>query len=118
MVGAPLRSMADDSTNKPAAPAKAHVPTFRGKLGAVDAAAKTITVEYKTQPKRTFEVTSDTKITKDGKPATLSDGVVGEDVTGSYSTNSAGKMVAKTVHFGKPTGTKKPAPAAPAAPSN
>lgn len=121
-VGLPLQVSADDSTtNKatttPAAPAKhRNMTTFRGKLDAVDVTAKTITVENKTQPKRTFEITPDTKIMKDGKPATLSDGVVGEDVGGSY-TNSSGKMIAKTVYFGKPTGAPKK-PAAPPAPAN
>ncbi len=33
---------------------------------------------------RTFEITADTKIFNDGEPATLSDGMVGEPVRGTY----------------------------------
>jgi hypothetical protein len=118
MVGMPARLMADDSsTNKPAKPHAAG-SRFFGKLSAVDTTAKTITVENKTMPKRTFDITSETKITKDGKPATLNDGVVGEDVGGSFATGADGKLTAKTVRFGKPSApAKKPAPATPA-PSN
>src|SRR5258708_35790873 len=50
---------------------------FHGKLGALDKVAKTITVG-----KRTFQITSATKIKKAGKPAMLEDGVVGETVSG------------------------------------
>ena len=41
-----------------------------------------------------------TKITKDGKPATLEDGVVGEPVSGYVKPTDDGKMAATTVHFG------------------
>ena len=60
-----------------AAPAAAKKPSagpFHGKLVAVDKMAKTITVG-----KRTFQITSTTKIRKNDKPATLEDGVVGEE---------------------------------------
>jgi len=118
MVGMPARLMADDSTtNKPAKP-HATGSRFFGKLSAVDATAKTITVENKTMAKRTFDITSETKIMKEGKPATLSDGVVGEDVGGTFATGADGKLTAKTVRFGKPAApAKKPAPAAPATPA-
>ena len=120
MMGMPARLMADDSTTSTNKPAKPH-PTgsrFFGKLSAVDTTAKTITVENKTLPKRTFEIGAETKIMKDGKPATLSDGVVGEDVGGTFATGADGKLTAKTVRFGKPAApAKKPAPVTPA-PSN
>src|SRR5206468_6545155 len=98
-------------TNKPAAEKK---PTpsgtdsekapkagpFHGKLVAVDSAAKTITVG-----KRTFQITSETKLKKDGKPATLDAGVVGEVVSGYVKTSPEGKLMATTVTFGpKPVG--------------
>jgi hypothetical protein len=105
MMGTAVRVSADDTTNAPAAPAKAKA--FRGTLSAVDATAKTITVDNKTEKGRVFGVTSDTKIIKDGKPATLSDGVVGDPIGGTYTTGADGKMVAKTVRFGA---MKKPAP--------
>jgi len=107
VMGTALQVSADDSTNAPAAPAKPK--GFRGTLAAVDATAKTITVDNKTEKGRVFGITSDTKIMKDGKPATLSDGVVGEPVSGSYATGADGKNVAKTLRFGA---MKKPAPAA------
>ena len=46
---------------------------FHGNLAAVDKTAKTIKVG-----ESIYQITSETKIIKDGKPATLDDGVVGE----------------------------------------
>ncbi len=43
---------------------------------------------------------ADTKITKDGQPATLADGVVGEPVGGAYMKADDGKLNATVVHFG------------------
>ncbi len=68
---------------------------FHGKLAAVDQAAKTITVG-----KRTFHVTSNTKIFKDGNAATLKDGVVGEVVSGGFKTDESGRLVATKITFG------------------
>jgi|SRR5580704_1854833 hypothetical protein len=103
MIGAAAQVYADDTTN---APAPAPKPKgFRGTLAAVDGTAKTITVDNKAQKGRVFVITSDTKIMKAGKPATLSDGVVGDPVSGSYMTGADGKMMAKMVTFGAP---KKP----------
>ena len=74
--------------------AKAAHP-FNGKLVAVDKVAKTLKVG-----ESVYQVTSDTKITKDGKPATMEEGVVGEPVRGYAKPTEDGKMVATTVHFG------------------
>ncbi len=74
---------------------KKNNPPFHGNLKAVDTSAKTLTVG-----KLTLQITSDTKITKDGQPATLSDGVVGEPVSGTYTKTADGKLNAVTVHFG------------------
>src|SRR5438046_10198290 len=52
---------------------------FHGKLKAIDSAAKTISVG-----EQTIQVTSETKIMKTGKPATLADAAVGADVAGAY----------------------------------
>jgi hypothetical protein len=68
---------------------------FHGKLAAVDKAAKTIIVG-----KRTFQITSETRIKKAGKPATLDDGVVGETVSGYVKPAADGKLAATTVNFG------------------
>ena len=50
--------------------------------------------------KRTFEVTSETKIEKDGQPATLSDATAGETVGGTYKKSDDGKLAAISVRFG------------------
>jgi hypothetical protein len=105
MLGAVAQSYAADSTNAPAAPTKNS--RFRGTLSAVDNTAKTITVDNKTEKGRVFAITSDTKLIKDGKPAMLSDAVVGEPVNGTYTTGDDGKMTAKMVRFGAPA--RKPA---------
>ena len=115
-LGVPMKTLADDTTPPPATPAPAPAPApapvkpkaipFNGKLGAVDLVNKTITLDEKT--KRTFQVTKDTKIMKAGKPATLEDGVVGDDVAGRYTKDDAGKLTAKSIRFGP-----KPAPAPP-----
>jgi hypothetical protein len=105
--GTPFQALGQ-STNKAAA--NAQPPThwsdagtnkvakggpFNGKLAAIDKSAKTIVVG-----KRTIQVTSETKIKKVGKPATLDEGVVGEAVSGYVKPNAEGKLVATTVNFG------------------
>ncbi|MGH7988934.1 MAG: hypothetical protein ACREDS_01890, partial [Limisphaerales bacterium] len=64
-------------------------------VSALDANAMTLTVG-----KLTVQVTSETKITKDGKPATLADGAVGEPIGGYYKKDADGKLHATTIHFG------------------
>lgn len=68
---------------------------FHGKLLALDKAAKTITVG-----KRTFQITSETRIKKSGKPATLEEGVVGDPVSGYVKPAQEGKWIAVSVNFG------------------
>jgi hypothetical protein len=117
VVGMPIGALAQDKTaptpTVPAAPdaTKPRPIPFRGKVGAVDLVNKTITLDEKT--KRTFEITSETKIMKANKPATLADAVVGENITGSYMKVTETKFVAKTVRLGvKATPvTKEAAPA-------
>jgi hypothetical protein len=109
LAGAPLNLFAQ-STNKISAEKKTAGETadsanteksakgggpFHGKLAALDKVAKTITVG-----KRTFQITSATKIKKAGKPATLEDGVVGETVSGYVKPAGEGKLNATTVNFG------------------
>jgi hypothetical protein len=110
ILAVPALSRAQDTTNAPAAsektpPAKKHagVLPFRGNLTSVDTNAMTFVVGT-----RTFQVTSNTKITKDDKPAVLADGATGQPVSGSYKKNDEGKLDAVTVHFGgKVAGKKK-----------
>jgi hypothetical protein len=91
----PAATKSESSTKKKGA------HPFRGKLAAVDKTAKTITVG-----KSVYQITSETKITKDGKPALLEDGVVGDPVTGFSKPADDGKMVATTVKFGGKGDTK------------
>ena len=72
-----------------------HGLPFHGKLAEVDTNAMTLTVGS-----RTFQITSKTKITKNGQPATLADGIVGQPVSGYYRTNDDGDLDAVTIHFG------------------
>lgn len=71
------------AADKPAAAQKKETKPralpFQGKLDAVDQQAKTIKIG-----ERVFHVTSDTKITKAGNPATLADAKAGDQVGLSY----------------------------------
>jgi hypothetical protein len=79
------------------------LPPINGKVAAIDKTAKTLTVG-----EHTFTVTSETRISKDGKPATLDDGAVGEEVTVMYSKTDDGKYNARMVRFGpRPEGEGK-----------
>ena len=104
IAGAPAKALGQEKKkDKPAAEKKEPVKgeekkggiPFRGKLDAVDKSAKTIKVG-----ERVFQITSDTRIVKTGKPATLDDGVAGEEVGGSYKQADDGKLVALMVRFG------------------
>jgi hypothetical protein len=89
------------------APKKPSAGPFNGKLAAVNLQAKTIQVG-----KRTFQITSETKLYKDGKTAALADGTVGEAVSGYVKPTDDGKWLATTVNFGpKPSGKSPSEPA-------
>ena len=116
LAGTPAALRAQDATNAPAAEKKAPVEKkttkkaagkkatpaslpFHGKVKAIDNNAKTLSVGTET-----FQITSETKISKSGKPATLSDGADGDEVSGSYHKDAEGKLDATSVRFGaKPT---------------
>jgi hypothetical protein len=84
---------ASDQTT-PAKPKPASLP-FHGKLKAVNTNAMTLTVGT-----LTLQITSDTKITQNGQPATLSDGAVGGPVSGTYMRLGNGRLNALSVYFG------------------
>jgi hypothetical protein len=88
---------ADDA--KPATP---RALPLRGKVDAVDKQAKTFKIN-----ERTFTVTADTKIKKDGKEATFDDVVVGANVTGSSKENADKKLIVGSLNII----TAKPDPA-------
>ena len=90
---------ADAPTDTPKTERKARPLPFVGKVGAVDKAAKTITLEGK-EKTRVFLITSETKIHKDRKPATLDDVQVGERVSGSARENAAGKKELVSLNVG------------------
>jgi len=81
---------------------------FRGKVGAVDKTAKTVTLEGK-EKSRTFQITSATKITQDGKPAVIDDIIVGQTVGGSAKQTAAGKWEVVTLNIGAKAGKAKDA---------
>jgi hypothetical protein len=96
VAGTPVASRAQD-TNAPAAPKKSsrHIIPFHGKVKAIDNTAKTISVGTET-----IQITSETRIMKLGKPATLEDGTVGEDVAGAFRKDAEGNLNAISVRFG------------------
>lgn len=47
-----------------------------------------------------FQITSNTLITRDGKPAALSEGIVGEPVVGVYKLGVDGTLNVMTIRFG------------------
>ena len=103
VVTLPASSRAQDvTTNKPAATKPGKTLPFRGTVSEIDTNAMTLTVAS-----RTFAITSETRIYKDGKPAELSEGAIGESVTGSYKTGDDGKLDAVTVRFSTKATPKK-----------
>jgi len=111
LMAVPTFSRAED---KPAAAlpeqtapaAKKHIP-FHGKVAAVDVAAATVTVG-----KLVLHVTSETKILKDDKPATMADITVGEKIAGNYK-KIGDKLEAGLVRIGEKVPKGKPAPVKP-----
>jgi len=107
VAGAPASLLAQ-STNKTAAtkpaPAeqkeatekKAKSLPFQGEIATVNKTARMITVG-----KRTFQITSETKIAKaDKTPALFDDAKIGEHITGSYIKAEDGKLIARSIYLG------------------
>ena len=104
------------STNSAPTAAKPRAKATKGVVATVDNDAKTITLK---DNDKTFYVTSQTRFTKDGQPATLADITVGESVS-VRAKNVDGKMQISSVTVGKKkkhnADAEAPAPAAPATP--
>jgi hypothetical protein len=97
IVAAPAAEMPAE-TNAPAKPKKPRTSLVaKGKVLDVDTNAMTLTVG-----KRTYEITSETRITKGGKPAILSDIAVDDKVGIAYK-KADGKFNALTINDGKKT---------------
>ena len=107
-LAAPLAWAQTPATSVKAAPAKkVKALPFTGKVSAVNAAALTFTLTGKTTS-RTFNVTSNTRFTKAGKPATFGDLTVGDQVGGSAQV-IAGKSDVVSLRIGpKPDAPAKP----------
>jgi len=102
IVGTPALSRADDTNATAAAKSDtAGATKFYGTVTAVNTNAMTFTVSD-----QAYTVTGESQMTKDGKPATLADAVVGEPARGSYTKSSDGKFNVTKVRFGKPAGGK------------
>jgi hypothetical protein len=99
LIALPSVSRAQDQTASTNAPAATATPAkklpFHGKAAAVDTAAMTLTVGT-----LVINVTSETKITKNGKPATLDDIKVDDVVSGSYKKDDDGKLNASMIRDG------------------
>ena len=110
---APVTTTAPTTTTKPVKPKKTN---YGGTLTAIDATASTITVQS-SKNKLDLVIASTTIITRDKKPALLTDFVVGTRVTGSYTTDATtGTMTAAKLTFTTPK-PKAPKAATPAAAS-
>ncbi len=90
-----LRAEDKPAAEKKDAPKKDGGP-FRGKVVSVDKSAQTITVG-----KRTFQLTATSKISKDGKAATLDDVKDGEMVGGAFKKSADGKLEVTTLNVGQ-----------------
>ena len=82
---------------------KARPLPFRGKIASVDKQAKSLKVG-----ERTFHVTTESKLMKAGKAATLDDATVGEEVGGSYRESADKKLEIVSLRIGaKPDAAPK-----------
>ena len=79
--------------------AKRDTYPYQGKVKSTDKTAMTITLEGK-EKERVIGVTSETKISKDGKPATFGDVATGENVRGQVKKTPEGKENAVSVFLG------------------
>ena len=98
---APNRNSATQKQEPATGEKKPSAGPFHGKLAALDKTARTIKVG-----KRTFQITSETKIKRAGKPATLDDAIVGEEISGYNKPADDGKLIATTVNLGPKSPTK------------
>lgn len=79
---------------------------FNGKLKSIDKVGMTLTLEGK-EKERVIHITSSTKFTKAGKPATMDDGAAGEPIGGLVKKTADGKEEAVSVRYGAAEGKGK-----------
>lgn len=102
--GAESASPAASAAASSEKPSTRPVP-FHGMATAVDQKGQTFTIAGK-EKSRVFKVTANTKITKAGNAASMTDIVDNAEVSGSYWKHDDGTLEAKTVKLG-PVGEKK-----------
>lgn len=121
-IAAPTGAVAQDKA-KPPTPAATDAPKekqarpypFNGKVHAVDKKAMTITLLGK-EKSRVLHVDAKSKFQKMGKPATLDDVVVGEEVGGQILKSADGKEMIVSIRVGpRPETDKAPKKDKPAA---
>jgi hypothetical protein len=98
LLAAPTLPAQSTNQAKPAEKTEAKKPgphPIRGKLNGIDKTARTISIG-----KSTYRITAETRIQKGGKPASLDDAVVGDQVGGYVKPGADGKMVATTLTLG------------------
>ena len=88
------------SAEAPAKKKKVVQHSVDGKIKAVDKTSMTITVEGKQKKQHVVHVTSQTRMTKGGKPATLDDATVGGDLSARVAKSAAGTDDAVSIRFG------------------
>jgi len=96
----------DKSPQAPKSERKQKQMPFRGKIGTVDKTAKTVTLEGK-EKSRTLQITSASKITKNGKPAVIDDMIVGQTVGGLARETATGKWEVVTLSIGAKSENEK-----------
>jgi len=96
----PAASPMEKSTaEKSTAGRKPRAIPFHGKIASVDASAKTFSIAGK-EKTRVIKITDETKITKQGAAATMTDLAADEEVRGSYWKKEDGSLEARTVKLG------------------
>jgi len=108
LVWTPFVQAGDDQPADAPKPAKkARGMPLNGKVSAVDKTAKTVTIG-ETEKARVLQITSETKIFKNNKPATFDDVLVGEHIGAYVRPNAEGKMEAVTLKTGLAAPKAKP----------
>jgi hypothetical protein len=98
----------DKSTQTPKSEGKQRRMPFSGKVSAVDKTTKSVTLDGR-EKSRTFQITSATKITKNGKPAVMDDVIAGQTVGGLAKETAPGKWEVVTLNIGGKAGRAKDA---------
>lgn len=89
----PKQQTPEVKPDKPSRP----LPIRRAKIEAVDKEKMTVTLGT-----RTYQVTSDTRIYRDGKPTSFDDVRVGDSATGSYRKLDDGTLQLVSLRIGEP----------------